>query len=108
MMEPMRMEEVPSYTEKATLTTQFRDAETLSWSTALIESLSSWFTMCMGERNSSYSEKKSNSTRTSGARTTADEPLLHAASMPRMPQHAASSFLKTGTSRGMREANAVL
>lgn len=120
MMEPMRMDDAPIYEEKISSQTiqqrplppHFTDAETLTWSSYLVQSLGSWFTVCLGyRRKSDYNEESS--LMANAAPTTpglAPEAVFQPTpiQMPRMPQHAASSFLKTGTSRGMREANDVL
>lgn len=114
------MDDVPIYEEKTShqtiqqrpLPPQFTDAETLTWSTYLVQSLGPWFTLCLGYRGTSdYNEESSliaNAAETTPRMAAEAEFQQAPIQMPRMPQHAASSFLKTGTSRGMREANDVL
>ncbi|TQV96394.1 hypothetical protein IF1G_04977 [Cordyceps javanica] len=91
--------------------TQHQPSGLGTWSEYFISGASMWFTTCIGSRKPARHHTKSTS---STPASPAGPPLQEkagAATMkpkPRMPQHAASSFLKTGTSRAIREANEIM
>jgi hypothetical protein len=80
-----------------------------TWAENLKIGASMWFTSCIGSRKPA----RQHDTSTPADNTIAlpsREKTEAAAQIPtpRLPQHAAASFLKTGTSRAMREANNIL
>lgn len=90
---------------------QWQQEQLQSWSAFLSQSLSSWFTTCIGVRKAARTQPAS----TDSERTFTEEPKIQESWEPlldgkplRMPCHAASSFLRTGTSRLIREANEVI
>lgn len=90
---------------------QWQQDQLQSWSAFFSQSLSSLFTTCLGARKAARTQPTSHisePTFTEEPKTQEGrEPLLDGKPL-RMPCHAASSFLKTGTSRLIREANEVI
>ncbi|KAL6837681.1 hypothetical protein V8C40DRAFT_13811 [Trichoderma camerunense] len=92
----------------------------ISWHTDVLQSIKSWFTMCCGNRTAYKTSDAAVRILEEGkGRVEEDcEPLIEGgkggaaekreALRVTFPRHAAASFLKTGTSRGMMEANWVL
>ncbi|KAH6609379.1 hypothetical protein Trco_002725 [Trichoderma cornu-damae] len=95
-----------------------------SWRSGVIQSIKKWLAMCCGSRTS-HKTSDAAVRRPEEGRSKLEEdcePLMKGGGMPDMememekrevprmtfPRHAAASFLKTGTSRAMREANYVL
>ena len=90
--------------------TQWQPEQIQSWSAFLAQSLSSWFGTCVGVRKTAQQQPLSrwwpeNTKRPMPQES--QEPLLDGKPL-RMPEHAASSFLRTGTSRNIQEANEII
>ncbi|KAL7791301.1 hypothetical protein V8C37DRAFT_158921 [Trichoderma ceciliae] len=91
-----------------------------SWRSDVIQSIRRWLTMCCVSRTSRKTSDAAVRILEEGKNRPEEdcEPLIEGGGMsdmekreaPRVtfPRHAAASFLKTGTSRAMREANCVL
>ncbi len=79
-----------------------------TWSEYLISGASMWFTNCIGSRKPVRRHADSSPAGDTVAPGREKPQAAAQTPKPRMPQHAASSFLKTGTSRAMREANNII
>lgn len=102
-MEPTGpMEEIPitSTNEKLQPWRPCDTATVHSW-------LMQWLTMCLGQRRTSTT-RAITANDTDGPKEDENWAPLLEEKRPSLPSHAATSFLKTGTSRIIREANNIL
>ncbi|OAR02618.1 hypothetical protein LLEC1_06262 [Akanthomyces lecanii] len=79
-----------------------------TWSGYLISAATMWCTKCLGGRKPVRQHASSSPAGDTAAPGQEKPQAAAQTTKPRMPQHAAASFLKTGTSRAMREANNVM
>ncbi|KAK5992537.1 hypothetical protein PT974_05948 [Cladobotryum mycophilum] len=83
-----------------------------SWPSRVLLPMKDWFTMCLGRRESTAS-KAGRLEKEIYADEEEDEPLLEEeiekpTTAKPFPRYAAAAFLRTGTSRAIREANRIL
>ncbi len=79
-----------------------------TWSEYFMSEASMWFTKCIGNRKPVRHHVEPSPAAHTDAAPREKAQAATQTSKPRMPQHAAASFLKTSTSRAMREANDVI
>jgi hypothetical protein len=118
-MPPSKGIRISSQSEKLPPPLFYTPRQPTSWRSDVIQSIKRWLTMCCGSRTSHKTSDAAVRIIEEGRNKLEEdcEPLIEGG-MPdgkkretlgvTFPRHAAASFLKTGTSRVMREANCVL